>query len=72
MNPLSYWQNQSRQFPAFSKIAKEILSIPGSSVSVERVFNFGGDIIELCHHFLSPETLSSLMFGYYALKYENA
>eukprot|EP00474_Spongospora_subterranea_P007798 CRZ08256.1 hypothetical protein [Spongospora subterranea] len=67
-DPLQYWGIHEKQFPGLSAIARDILSIPGSSVSVERVFNCGRDIIGLRRHSLKPKTLSALMFGKSALK----
>ena len=65
--PLEYWKTHSQQFPYLSSVAKDILSIPGSSVAVERLFNCGRDVIGLRRHSLKPETLSALMFGKCAL-----
>ena len=68
VNPLEYWKVHEKQFPVISSIAKDILSIPGSSVAVERIFNCGRDIIGLRRHSLVPETFSALMFAKSALK----
>ena len=56
-----------RLAPPLGAVAKDILSIPGSSVSVERIFNCGRDVIGLRRHSLKPETFSALMFGKYNL-----
>ena len=69
VDAMQYWQIHSKEFPNLSKLAKDIISIPGSSVSVERIFfNCGHDVIGLRRHSLKPETLSALMFGKCALK----
>jgi hypothetical protein len=57
------------QFPNLSVVVKNVLSIPGASVSVERTFNCGRDVIGLRRHSMK-ETLSSLMFAKCALKYK--
>jgi len=67
VDPLGYWKTHSKEFPNLSAVAKDILSIPGSSVSVERIFNCGRDVIGLRRHSLKPETFSALMFGKYSL-----
>ncbi|KAF7341071.1 hypothetical protein MSAN_02093200 [Mycena sanguinolenta] len=42
---LKWWKEHEHEFPIISKIARDFLAIPGTSVSVERLFsnNFGGD-----------------------------
>jgi hypothetical protein len=39
LEPLSWWKSHAQQFPLLSIVAKCILGIPASSVSVERTFN---------------------------------
>jgi hypothetical protein len=41
VDPLQWWKSHEIQFPSLSKLARTVLAIPGSSVSVERVFNVG-------------------------------
>ncbi|CAO4380995.1 unnamed protein product [Caenorhabditis nigoni] len=38
-DPLDYWKVNSFSFPLLSKIARELLSIPSSSASTERIFS---------------------------------
>jgi hAT family C-terminal dimerisation region/Domain of unknown function (DUF4413) len=76
MEPLDWWRINTGRFPRLSKMARDFLAIPGgcsfihlyyltyllgSSVSVERSFNCGRDIISIRRHSLSSETLRSLM-----------
>ena len=68
IDPLQWWKSHLPQFPKLSCLAKEILAIPGSSVSVERVFNVGRDIIGIRRNALKPETISALMFGNHYIK----
>ena len=42
-DPLEYWFNQQATYPLLSSVAIDILSIPGSSVPIERVFSTAGD-----------------------------
>ena len=44
---LEYWKNNVERYPRLAAVAKIILSTPGTSVSVERVFNVGRDTISL-------------------------
>jgi hypothetical protein len=69
VDALEYWKSHAKQFPNLSAVARDILSIPGSSVSVERMFNCGRDVIGLRRHALQPETFSTLMFGKSILKH---
>ena len=68
IDPLQWWKSHVPQFPKLSIVAKEILSIPGSAVSVERVFNVGSDVIGIRRHALNEATISILMFGNHFLK----
>ena len=68
VDPLQWWKSHEVQFPALSKLAKSMLAIPGSSVSVERVFNVGRDVIGLRRHALDSDSTSSLMLGNHYLR----
>jgi hypothetical protein len=67
LEPLSWWKSHAQQFPLLSIVAKCILGIPASSVSVERTFNMGRDVIGIRRHALKSGTISALMFGKYML-----
>jgi hypothetical protein len=68
IDPLQWWQVYVPQLPVLSSIVKDALSIPGSSVSVERVFNVGRDAIGIRRSALNHEIKSGLMFGNHYLK----
>jgi len=63
IDPLQWWKSHEVQFPNLARLAKIVLSIPGSSVSVERVFNVGRDIIGVRRHSLDSDSMSSLMLS---------
>ena len=42
-DPFDYWLSHQSTFPLLSAIAVDILSIPGSSAPVERVFSVAGE-----------------------------
>jgi hAT family C-terminal dimerisation region len=44
-HPLRWWSAPSAQFPNLSRLARDILSIPGSAVAVEHIFSNGHDTI---------------------------
>jgi len=56
IDPLQWWKSHVPQFPKLSIVAKEILSIPGSAVSVERVFNVGR-----CNDYIIVYRLSTIV-----------
>jgi hAT family C-terminal dimerisation region len=39
MDPLQYWQNNSKRYPVLHQIAMSILAIPPTSAMVERLFS---------------------------------
>lgn len=42
-DPFEYWLSQQATYPLLSSIAVDILTIPGSSAPVERVFSTAGE-----------------------------
>ena len=60
-DPLHWWSARKAQFPNLSQLARDIFSIPGSAVGVERVFSSGRDTIALRRARLKPETIRTLM-----------
>jgi hypothetical protein len=75
-DPFEWWNRRSSQFPNLCKLARDILSIPGkfkpyvslptqllpgSAVTVERIFLGRRDTISLRCSSLKPETIHTLM-----------
>ncbi|KAF5387134.1 hypothetical protein D9615_002164 [Tricholomella constricta] len=60
-NPVQWWTAHRAQFPNLFWLARDILSIPGSAVAVERIFSGGRDNISLRRASLHPETIRVLM-----------
>ncbi|KIJ31033.1 glycosyltransferase family 1 protein [Sphaerobolus stellatus SS14] len=60
-DPVRWWGRRTTLFPNLSRLARDILSIPGSAVAVERIFSGGRDRISLRRASLKPETIRILM-----------
>lgn len=60
-NLLSWWREQSHRFPTLSKIARDILAIPISTVASESAFSTSGRVIGPHRSRLLPETVEALM-----------
>ncbi len=60
INPTKFWSE--KEWPVLAKLAKNVLAVPASSSSVERLFSIAGKIFrpERCR--LSDHRFQSLMF----------
>ena len=61
-DPLIWWKANAYRFPILSKLARELLSAPPSSVESERLFSIGGNIYTSKRNRLTPEHGEMLMF----------
>lgn len=43
VDPISYWESMTQEYPLISSVALDILSIPASSAPIERVFSTAGE-----------------------------
>ena len=58
---LRWWNARKEEYPIMARIARDFLAIPGSEVSVERLFSGGRDLLGLRRHRLNGETMRMLM-----------
>ncbi|GBC26953.2 zinc finger BED domain-containing protein RICESLEEPER 2-like [Rhizophagus irregularis DAOM 181602=DAOM 197198] len=72
MDILAFWKVHENKFPNLSKMARDFLAIPGTSVPVERVFSGGTDLITQSRCSLDPETIRKLMCLKAWIKYKNS
>ncbi|KAK3097183.1 hypothetical protein FSP39_007211 [Pinctada imbricata] len=59
---MSWWSTNGDKYPELSKLARAVLSIPGTSVPSERVFSTAGDIVTATRSCLDPEMVDKLIF----------
>jgi hypothetical protein len=53
----------SGQFPSISQFARQILPIPPTSASIERVFSFGGRVLRPERRRLNNDIFEKIMFN---------
>jgi len=58
---LSFWNANKNYFPTLSKMARDYLSIPATSVSCEEMFSEAGDIITKKRNNLSSKLIEEIM-----------
>jgi len=58
---LTWWFKRRDQFPCLSRMARDYLSIPGTSVDVERVFSRGRLVLPHVRNRLSAQSTRALL-----------
>jgi len=67
---LNYWKSQSDSFPVLSRIAKDVLAVPITSVASESSFSMGGRVLTKYRSSLRTDnveafvTTQNWLFGY--------
>ncbi|KAL6580604.1 hypothetical protein OROMI_008628 [Orobanche minor] len=61
LNVLEYWKSQKFRFPILCKIARDVLSVPISTVASESASSLGGRILDQFRSSLSPTIVEALV-----------
>ena len=61
-NALTWWKEKQIIFPTVSKVAKRLLAIPASSISLDSVFSFQEDIVDARKSQIDPKHIDALLF----------
>ncbi|PKU59729.1 zinc finger BED domain-containing protein RICESLEEPER 2 [Dendrobium catenatum] len=61
INVLEYWNNSSMRYPELAMMARDILTIPLSSVSPEASFSIGKRVLHLSQSSLNPKIIQALV-----------
>ena len=56
---LMWWKSNSVKYPNLSRMARDYLTIPGTSASSERLFSSGKELITDKRNLLSPDTIQA-------------
>ncbi|KAL0400182.1 UNVERIFIED_CONTAM: putative AC transposase [Sesamum radiatum] len=59
---LKWWKSSSSKYPILSKIAKDVLAIPVSTIASESAFSTSGRVIDAFRSSLSPKMVEALIY----------
>nr|XP_028957518.1 zinc finger BED domain-containing protein RICESLEEPER 2-like [Malus domestica] len=58
---LSWWQMERFHYPILSQLARDVLTIPISTVASESAFSIGGKVLDQYRTLLLPDTIQALL-----------
>ena len=56
-----FWKSQQFRYPDLSKLARDLLCVPVSTVASESAFSLGGRILDQYQSSMSPATVEALV-----------
>ncbi|KAM0842289.1 hypothetical protein ACQ4PT_058464 [Festuca glaucescens] len=62
-NILTWWREEGDKYPTLSKVAKNVLAVPVSTIASESSFSTGGRVINPQRSSLSPKMVEALICG---------
>lgn len=62
-NILTWWREEGDKYPTLSKVAKDVLAVPVSTIASESSFSTGGRVINPQRSSLSPKMVEALICG---------
>lgn len=60
-NILAWWQMNSAEYPTLSRMVREILAVPASTVASESAFSTGSRVLSDFRSRMTPETVEALV-----------
>ena len=60
-NILTWWKVNSPRFPVLSKLARDVLAVPVSTVASEAAFSTGGRVLDPFRSSLTPKIVQALI-----------
>jgi len=61
-DPLDWWKNNERRFPAVARLSRRYLAVPATAVPPEQAFAAGESALEQRRAVLAPENLDEILF----------
>ncbi|XP_075302317.1 E3 SUMO-protein ligase ZBED1-like [Opisthocomus hoazin] len=61
-DPLDWWKNNERRFPAVARLSRRYLAVPATAVPPEQAFAAGESALEQRRAVLAPENLDQILF----------
>jgi len=58
---LVWWKTNQFRFPVISQMARDVLTIPLSTVASESAFSVGGRVLDAYRSSLNPETVEAVI-----------
>lgn len=61
MNILQFWRQSQYRYPELATMARDILSIPVSTVASESAFSVGGKVLDQYRSSLKPDIVEAIV-----------